>query len=74
MNIRWSFALILASLLLTACDESKPNKPPTPQVNAPSAPVLFGDQRKALDKAKGVEKTLENQSQEQRNAIDNAAQ
>ena len=74
MIMRWLIASILATLILVGCDEEKPYKPPVPQTEKESGPVLFPDQIKALDKAKGVEQTIEKQSQEQRKAIDQASQ
>lgn len=65
-------ALLLSTTMLTACEE-KPNKPPVPQVEADkSAPKLFAPQREALDKAKGVGKTVEQASQELKDATGKA--
>ncbi|PWB55261.1 MAG: hypothetical protein C3F18_06055 [Nitrosomonadales bacterium] len=47
----------LLCLFLAACgEEQKPYQPPVPQT--PAAP-LFQNERQALDKAKGVEQTLD---------------
>jgi outer membrane biogenesis lipoprotein LolB len=64
--------LLLATALLTACEE-KPYKPPVPHTE-PDKPAakLFESQRQALDKAKGVGKTLEQASQEQKEAAEKA--
>ena len=65
--------LLLATALLTACEE-KPYKPPVPHTEPDkSATKLFEPQREALDKAKGVGKTLEQASQEQKEATEKAA-
>jgi len=73
MAIHWLIASILASLMLVACDETQPYKPPVPHTEKETGPVLFPDQIKALEKAKGVEQTVEKQSQEQQKAIDQAS-
>ncbi|HUW51410.1 MAG TPA: hypothetical protein VMV75_10400 [Sulfuricella sp.] len=66
--------LLLAATLLAACEE-KPYKPPVPQTEPDkSATKLFEPQREALDKAKGVEKTLEQAAQAQNKAVEKAAQ
>lgn len=64
---RATAALLLASIAMAACEE-KPNKPPLPQTNQESGAALFQEQRKALDKAKGVEQTLQQHDQEQKQA------
>jgi hypothetical protein len=65
-------ALLLTTALLAACEE-KPYKPPVPQTEPDkSATKLFAPQRAALDKAKGVGKTLEQASQEQKEATEKA--
>jgi outer membrane biogenesis lipoprotein LolB len=64
--------LLLATALLTACEE-KPYKPPVPHTEPDkSATKLFEPQREALDKAKGVGKTVEQASQEQKEAGEKA--
>ncbi len=64
--------LLLATAMLTACEE-KPYKPPVPQTEPDkSATKLFEPQRQALDKAKGVGKTIEQSSQEQKEAAEKA--
>lgn len=65
--------LLLATTLLTACEE-KPYKPPVPHTEPDkSATKLFEPQRQALDKAKDVGKTIEQSSQEQKEAAEKAA-
>jgi hypothetical protein len=65
--------LLLTTALLTACEE-KPYKPPVPHTEPDkSATKLFEPQREALDKAKGVGKTVEQASQEQKEATEKAA-
>lgn len=60
-------AVLFASMLLAACDQQPPNKPPVPHVDeAKPAAGLFQDQRNALDKAKGVGAQVEDQAQRQR--------
>jgi outer membrane biogenesis lipoprotein LolB len=64
--------LLLATALLTACEE-KPYKPPVPHTEPDkSATRLFEPQREALDKAKGVGKTVEQSGQEQKEAAEKA--
>jgi len=70
---RATAALLLASLAIAACEE-KPNKPPLPQTSQESGAALFQEQRKALDKARGVEQTLQQHDQEQKQAAEQATQ
>ncbi|HUX63402.1 hypothetical protein [Sulfuricella sp.] len=65
--------LLLTATLLAAC-EQKPYQPPIPHTEPDkSATKLFEPQRDALDKAKGVEKTVEQASQEREEAAGKAA-
>ena len=65
--------LLLATATLAACEE-KPYKPPVPHTEPDkSATKLFEPQREALDKAKGVGKTVEQASEEQKEATEKAA-
>jgi hypothetical protein len=67
-------ALLLTATLLAACEE-KPYQPPVPHTEPDkSATKLFEPQREALDKAKGVEKTLEQAAEAQRKEAEKAAQ
>ena len=64
--------LMLATTMLTACEE-KPYKPPVPHTEPDkSATKLFEPQREALDKAKGVGKTIEQASQAREEAAGKA--
>lgn len=64
--MRLSLILItLYALLLPGCDDGKPQ--PTP-------PKLFESQRNAMDKAKGVEDTLQQQADQQLQDIDQQTQ
>lgn len=64
--------LLLTTTLLTACEE-KPYKPPVPHTEPDkSATKLFEPQREALDKAKGVGKTVEQAGREQAEATEKA--
>ena len=64
--------LLLTTALLTACEE-KPYKPPVPHTEPDkSATKLFEPQREALDKAKGVGKTVEQAAREQAEATEKA--
>lgn len=67
--------LTVTTLLLTACGE-KPQQPPLPQTApAPNEPAkLFQEQRSALDKAKGVEQTIEKSSEESKREMERQAQ
>jgi len=60
--------LLLTTTLLAAC-EQKPYKPPVPHTEPDK---LFEPQREALDKAKGVGKTVEQASQELKEATEKA--
>ena len=53
------YILLAIVLLFTACD-----KPPTPKIAAP--------QREALEKAKGVEQTVQKEADESQKKIDDA--
>lgn len=55
------YILFAAMLLLTACDGPAT---PTPKIAAP--------QREALDKAKGVDQTIQKAAEEQQKSISNA--
>lgn len=63
MNLR---PLFLCSLLLLAACNSADNQPPGPK--------LFGEQRDAIDKAKTVEDTQQQQAEEQKKAIEQQTQ
>ena len=54
----------MAATLLSSCD----NRPKT----EPQTATLFKEERQALDKAKGVQQTIDRQAQEQRKKIDEA--
>lgn len=65
--------LLLATALLAACEE-KPYKPPVPHTEPGNAGAKqFEPPREALDKAKGVGKTVERASQEREEAAGKAA-
>ncbi len=53
------YILLVAALLLAACD-----KPATPKIAAP--------QREALEKAKGVEQAVQKQAEESKQKIEDA--
>lgn len=58
--------LIFAASLLTGCDE--PAQPPVPKAK------LFEPQRDALDKAKGVQQTVNEQAEQQKQSTDDQTQ
>ena len=65
--------MLLAAILLTACEE-KPYKAPVPHTEPDkSATKLFAPQREALDKAKGVENTVEQAGKKLEEAAGKAA-
>lgn len=65
--------LLLTATLLAAC-EQKPYQPPVPHTEPDkSAAKLFEPQREALDKAKGVEKTVGQANREREESADKAA-
>lgn len=72
MNPRWLAALPLI-FVIGACEEQKPYKPPVPHTDQGADSALFQGQRKALQDAKGVEQTLQKQSEEQRKAAEEAS-
>jgi hypothetical protein len=53
------YILLAVTLLFAACD-----KPPTPKIAAP--------QREALEKAKGVDQTVQKEAEESQKKIDDA--
>ena len=73
---RYPLITLFLFIALAACDEkpNKPYKPPVPQTgeNKPDAGV-FEPQRQALEKAKGLDATLQQQSQQQQEAVENAS-
>ncbi len=58
--------LILAASLLAGCGE--PSQPPAPKTK------LFEPQRDALDKAKGVQQTVNEQAEQQKQSADDQTQ
>ena len=56
------------TLWLAACGQQKPSQPPLPKT--PGEARLFDRQRDELQRAKAVEQTLQQQSQAQRQAIE----
>lgn len=60
------YAFILASML-AGCDKS--SQPPTPTTTK-----LFEPQREALDKSKQVQQTVNDQAEQQKQALDQQAQ
>jgi hypothetical protein len=56
------FLAISLALLISACGESAQNTPPPAK--------LFVPQREALDKAKGVEQTVIQQAEEQKQDVE----
>ena len=72
MKSRW-LAVLPFIMLIGACEEQKPYKPPTPHTDQGADSALFQSQRKALQDAKGVEQTLQKQSEEQRKAAEEAS-
>ncbi|MHB1332564.1 MAG: hypothetical protein ACYCY1_08210 [Sulfuriferula sp.] len=64
-----SFSLVMI-LGLVACGQQKP----PPQPKTPANTRLFDMQRDELQRAKGVEKTLRQQSQAQQQAVDQQSQ
>lgn len=63
--------VLMSTALLAACDQ-KPYQPPVP--NTDQGTKLFEPQREALEKAKGVEKTLEQAGQAQQEAARKAGE
>ena len=64
MKITPVLIVTIAAALLGSCD----NRPKT----EPQPATLFKEERQALDKAKGVQQTLDRQAEEQRKKIDEA--
>lgn len=60
--------LLVMLFWLAACGQQKPSQPSLPKT--PTDTSLFDMQRDELQRAKGVEKTLQQQSQAQQQAID----
>lgn len=66
--LRRSFGVLLpvcVALVLTACDSGPKAQSKPPQI--------FKEERQALDKAKGVQDTVDKQAEEQRKKIDEAS-
>jgi hypothetical protein len=53
------YILLAVALLLTACDK-------------PSVPKIAAPQREALEKAKGVDQTVQKNAEEEKNKIEDA--
>lgn len=71
MKLGFLSVALFSSMLLVACDQQPPNKPPVPHVDeAKPAAGLFQDQRNALDKARAVGPQMEEQAQRQREAAE----
>lgn len=66
MNSWSGTAALLTLIFLTACGE-KPQQAPAPQT-APAHP--FQQQQSVLDKSRGVEQTLQKNSEEQRQDLE----
>ena len=62
MRLHLAISLILATLILVACDSGGKSG----ENVAASPPKLFETQRNALDKARGVEDNVQQQAQEQK--------
>ena len=63
---------LLAAALLAACEE-KPYNPPVPKTEPDKSAVkLFESQREALDKARGVERTIEQAGRDREEAAEKA--
>lgn len=63
--------LLLAPALLAACEQKQPYRPPVPQTDKDKAQSrLFEPERQALDKAKGVEGTVEQGAEARKREID----
>ncbi len=63
--------LAIAAALLVACS-SKPADPPTAATPAARQPTVIDPQLKALDDAKKVQATLDEEDRKRRKAIDDA--
>lgn len=70
--IRCSLSLVLTGVLLAACSSATP--PPAPDATAPVArvPTVIDPQLQALDKAKAVQKQVDDQARQTRDAIERA--
>ena len=56
-------------VFLAACEQKQPYQPPVPQTEKEKADArLFSTERKALEKAKGVEGTVEQGAEERKAA------
>lgn len=65
--MKLALSSLALALLLAACGESK-------QSQSPSSDKLFESQRAALDKAKGVEQTVSQQADQQKQEADRQAE
>lgn len=64
MKITPVLIVIMAAILLSGCDH-RPKTEPQPA-------TIFKQEREALDKAKGVQQTIDRQAEEQRKKMDEA--
>lgn len=71
MKTPWIIALTAAAVLIAGCEEKPPYQPPLPHTD-PNQSKLFEPQREALDKAKGVQQTLDEKALEQRQQVEQA--
>jgi uncharacterized lipoprotein YbaY len=66
--------LLLSAVLLAACEQKQPYQPPVPETDKDHAQNrLFEPERQALDKAKGVEGTVEQGAESRKQEIDKQA-
>jgi len=64
MKMLTVFVVMVAAVLLSGCD----NRPKT----EPPPATIFKEERQALEKAKGVQQTIDRQAEEQRKKMDEA--
>lgn len=65
--MKFSSCLIAVAVLLAGCGESR-------QASAPPPAKLFAPQREALDKTKGVEQTVNQQAEQQKQEAERQAE
>lgn len=70
---RTGIAAALALLVLAACDQApKPPAPPVPKTESGAAesPQIFREERKALERAKGVAPAVEDRERDMRERVE----
>jgi hypothetical protein len=63
---------LACTLALAACSKAKQPDPPPPPAPAPAGKTVFDPQLKALQKAKDVQKTVDDQNKQQQKQLEDS--